>query len=67
MLSYQILAFTRHGKIQISHIKIVNLRYQVQHGMLNLHYMLDHIMYQISGTILSKSSKNVKQLLIILQ
>ena len=64
MLSYQILAFTRHGKIQISHTKILN---QVQHGMLNLHYMLDHIMYQISGTILSKSSKNVKQLLIILQ
>ena len=48
MLSYQILAFTRHGKIQISHTKIVNLRYQVQHGMLNLHYMLDHIMYLIS-------------------
>ena len=47
--------------------KEINLKYQVQHGMNSLNYLMDDIMYQIFKTILSTSSKNMRELLIILQ
>ena len=47
--------------------KIITLRYQLQHGMKNLNYLMDHILYQIFKIILNTSQKNMKQLLIILQ
>ena len=45
ILLYQILAFTIHRKILKSHIRIINLLYQLQHGMKNLNYLMDHILY----------------------
>ena len=47
MLIYQILAFTTHGEIQKSHTKIINLEYQLQHGMKSLNELINYIMYQI--------------------
>ena len=47
--------------------KEINLKYQVQHEMKSLNYLMDDIMYQIFKTILSTSSKNMRELLIILQ
>ena len=35
MLLYQISTFNIHGKILKSHIRITNLKYQLQHGMKN--------------------------------
>ena len=63
MLLYQILVFTIHVKI---YTKIMNLKYQLQHGMKSLNYLVDRIRYQIFKAILNISSKNMKQLLIIL-
>ena len=43
MLLYQILAFVLRGKIQIRHSKIINLKYQLRHGMTSLIYLMDQI------------------------
>ena len=40
VLLYQILVFTIHGKMLII---IINLRYQLQHGIMNFNYLMDHI------------------------
>ena len=53
MLLYQILAYTIHEKIEKSHIRTINLKYQLQHEMKNLNYLMDHILYQIFKIILS--------------
>ena len=53
MLPYQILACTIHGKIYKSHIKTINLKYQLQHEMKNLNYLMDHILHQILKIILN--------------
>ena len=53
ILLYQILAFTIHGKISKSHIRIINFKYQLQHGMKNLNYLMDHILNQIFKIILN--------------
>ena len=55
------------GKISKSQTKIINLKYQLRHGMNSLNYLMDYILYQLFKTILSISSKNAKQLVIILQ
>ena len=57
MLLYQILVFIIHGKIQKSHAKIINKKYQINHGMKKLNYMKDHIMYWIFQIILNISEK----------
>ena len=67
MLVYQILAFTIHRKIQKSHTRIINLKYQLQHRMTSLNYLMDHILYQIFKIALHTSLKNMSQLLIIFQ
>ena len=36
------------------------LKYQLPHGMKNLNYLMDHILYEISEIILSISSKKKK-------
>ena len=36
----------------------MNLKYQLQHGMINLNYLLDHILYQIFKIILINILKN---------
>ena len=61
MLFYQILPYNVHIKIQ-SHIETKkNVKYQLLHGMKNLHYLKVYILYQIFK-ILSKSSKKKKTL-----
>ena len=52
MLLYQTLVVTIHGKIQKSHIKIINLKYHLRHGLKNLNYLIDHILYQALKIIL---------------
>ena len=47
--------------------KIMNLKYQLRHEMKSLNYLMDHILYQILKATLSISSKNMGQLLTILQ
>ena len=44
---YQTLAFTIHGKISKSHTKIINLKYQLRHGIKSLNYLMDHILCQV--------------------
>ena len=47
MLPYQILASTIYGKILESYTKTINSKYQLLHEMINLNYLMDHIMYGI--------------------
>ena len=58
MLLYQTLVFIAHGKTEKAYIIITNLRYQPQHGMINLNYQMDDIMYQIFRIILSMFLKH---------
>ena len=67
MLLCQTLVLMIHEKLLKSHVKIINLKYQLQHGMKNLNYLMDDILYQIFKTILNISYKNMKQLPIIRQ
>ena len=46
MLLYQILAFTIMEKYNKSHTEILNLKHKLQRGMMNLKYLMDHILYQ---------------------
>ena len=55
MLLYKILAYDIYGKIRKSHTEIINLKYQLRHGMNNLNYQMDHILYQIFRIILKIS------------
>ena len=57
MLLYQILAYIIHGKIQKSNTNLLNLKYQLRHGMKSLNYLMDHILYLIFKTILNISLK----------
>ena len=41
------------GKILKNHIRRIDLKYQLQHGMKNLNYLMDHILYQIFKIILN--------------
>ena len=45
----------------------INLEYQLWHGMKSLSYPIDYILHQIFKSLLRISTKNVRQLLIILQ
>ena len=40
-----------------SHTKVINLKYQLRHGMKNLNYLIDHILYQIFKILLNISFK----------
>ena len=64
MLLYQILAFTIDGKIYKCHTKIIKLKYQLRHGMNNLNYLMDHILYLIFKIILNISLENMEKKLI---
>ena len=50
---YQIVAYTRHEKIERSHTKTIHLQYQLQRAVKNLKYLMDHILYQVFKAILS--------------
>ena len=53
MLLNQILPFTIHEKIQNSHSKLMNLKYQLLRGMTNFSYLVDNIQYNIFKIILN--------------
>ena len=53
MFLYQILVFTIHENTQKAHKITINLNYHLQHRMINLNYVMDHILYQIFKTILN--------------
>ena len=40
-LLYQIVVFKIHGKRQENHTTTISLKYQLQHGMINLNYMIN--------------------------
>ena len=48
----QVLAFTIHGRNKKANTIRINLKYELEHGMINLNYQVDHILYQIFKTIL---------------
>ena len=50
-LSNLSIYYTRINKK--NHTTTINLKYQLQHGMINLNYLMDHIQYQIFKTILT--------------
>ena len=47
VIAFQILAFTTHGIMLKVHTIVINFKYQHQHGMKNLHYQMDLILYQM--------------------
>ena len=47
MFLYQTLPLTIQGKIKKSDTKIINFKYQIQQGMKNLNFLMDHIHYQV--------------------
>ena len=61
------LVFTIHGKTLNMNATTVNLKYLLQHGMMNLIYVMDLILFLIFKIILNTSSKKMKLLQIILQ
>ena len=66
MLLYEILAYTLHEKLSESY-KSKKLKYQLQSDTINLSYLMDYTLFHIFKNILSISSKNMKQWLIIFQ
>ena len=53
-LRYQILVSAIHKKYLKNHIKAINQKqYQLQHGMVNVNYSMDHILYQILKIVLN--------------
>ena len=57
MLLYQTLVFITHGETLKAYIITTNLKYQLQHEMINLNYQMGHILYHIFKIILSISKK----------
>ena len=43
------------------HMKTINLKYQLQHGMKNLNYLMIHILYQIFKIVLSIYQKKHRE------
>ena len=54
-------------KIMKNVIEKIDLKYKLQHGMKNLNYLMNRILYQILKIILNISLKNMEKGLIILQ
>ena len=52
MFLYQILVCTTHVKYKESHAKAINVKYQLEHGMKNLIYLI-HLLNQIFKIILN--------------
>ena len=52
---------TYYTKKNHSHIRIINLKYQLHHGIKNLNYLMYHILYQIFKIFLSISRKSGKK------
>ena len=50
-----------------AHTATINLKYQLQHGAMNLNCEMDHILYQIFKIILSIFKKSMEKRLIIIR
>ena len=59
LLPYQISASITHEKTIT-----INLKYQDQHGMINLNCLMTHILYQIFKIILRTLKKSMEKILI---
>ena len=59
ILLHQTVASTIHKKNKNSYKK--EFKYQLQSVMINLNYLIGHILYQIFKNLLNISSKNMKQ------
>ena len=47
MLLYQFLPYAINGKMEKIHANMINLKNLLRNGMMNLNYLMDHILYQI--------------------
>ena len=56
----QVKAGNGRGKILNIHAKSINLKYQLQRGMKNSNYLIDHSLCQACKIILGISSKSMK-------
>ena len=54
------LAFTMHGETY-KNTKIINLKYQLQHGMKCLNYLMGHILDQLFKITLNISLKSMEK------
>ena len=73
-LLYQILVFITQKTLKKTirktlkaHTITINLKYQCQHGMIKLNYLMDHFLYWIFKISLSIFSKSMEKTLIIHQ
>ena len=55
LLHCQILVSNTHGRIQKSHTKTINVKYQKQYGMKSLNLLVNLISYRTLKTILKAS------------
>ena len=55
MLLSQTLALAIYEKISKSHTRIINLNYQLRHGIDSLNHLMNHIQNQIFRIILNAS------------
>ena len=53
LLNQIVVFYLLYMEKQKAHTITMNLKYQLQHGMINLNYQVDHILYQIFKIILS--------------
>ena len=54
MLLYQIVTYTIQAKIKKIITEIINLKYPLQHRIMNFNYLVDHILYQIFKIVLKQ-------------
>ena len=60
ILDWSIYTFITHGGILNLHITTINLKFQLQLGMMNLTCLMDHIQSQTFNIILSMLLKNMR-------
>ena len=60
MCHYQTLVSATHRLIKKSSTEIQNVKYQEQHGIKSLNYLMDLILYQTFRTISNTSSRSMK-------
>ena len=60
ILDWSIYTFITHGGILHLHITTINLKFQLQLGMMNLTCLMDHIQSQTFNIILSMLLKNMR-------
>ena len=59
VLLYQITVFIIHRKTWKVYTKTIHLKYHLQHGMMNLNYQMDHVLYKIFKRVYYKHGENI--------